>query len=251
MNIVLIGAGHWGQAYIKTFTRDFPHVKLDIGTRQNWQKLVDQKPNGVIVCTPPNVHVEQALHALQQDIPVMIEKPLALSLKECEKLNGFKTPILVNHIHLFSEGYIQMKRVLGDHWTNKIDKIETAGWGTNQHEYSQLWDYGVHDLSMILDLMGQNPISVKCYKTNHYHVMMDFGNKHQTHTVSLIGKNTKWKDIGLEKMRKIAIHFSGLSLEYDDINRPSHHIPPLTNAIKTFLNVVEGMEDDRLGIDLL
>src|SRR5271157_4365663 len=128
MSILLVGTGHWGKVYMETFAKYFPREQLEIGTRQNWKSKIDERPDGVIVCTPPNSHVEIALHALQQDIPVMIEKPLALSLKDCERLQGFKACILVNHIHLFSQGYQHLKRILG---SEEIDSIETFGLGPN------------------------------------------------------------------------------------------------------------------------
>jgi predicted dehydrogenase len=175
----------------------------------------------------------------------MIEKPLALSLRDCEKLQGFKPLILVNHIHLFSEGYQHIKRILG---LEKIDTIQTFGWGTSlPRSYSQLWDYGPHDLSMVLDLLKKDPVKIHCSKDNHYYVSMEFENKHKssTNTTSVIGQETS-----LERKRKICLSFSGLDLVYDDFYRPSWHSPPLKNAIQAFIDGLDGREDERFGLDL-
>lgn len=247
MNILLIGNGYWGNAYVSTFKNHFQQHSLDVGTRQDWKLKIDQKPDGVIVCTPPDSHIEIASYALQQNIPVMIEKPLALSLNECEKLKEFSANafILVNHTHLFSEGYQRIKSMLK---SEMIDKIDTFGWGINRNRsYSQLWDYGPHDLSMIFDLLENSELAtIRCWKHNQYHIEMTFREDENTiYTTSTVGK-----EVGSDKVRKIAIKTSGIDVIYDDVSRPSTHTFPLTNAIKVFLDGICGTEDDRFGIDL-
>src|SRR5208283_3041583 len=98
--LLLVGSGVWGQKYISTLS-NFSAVSLEAASRDNWKELIDKKPDGVIVCTPPQSHVEIASYALSQNIPTMIEKPLALSLSEAKLLRQFSAPILVNYVHLF------------------------------------------------------------------------------------------------------------------------------------------------------
>src|ERR1035437_729108 len=103
MNIVMVGNGQWAQRYISTLSR-FPNVNLQIANRDNWKSLILKTlPEGVIVCTPPQSHIEIATYSLKLGIPTMIEKPLSLSLSEANALKQFCSPILVNHIHLFSQ----------------------------------------------------------------------------------------------------------------------------------------------------
>lgn len=53
----------------------------------DYRLLVESPDVDVIaVCTPPRLHVEIALAALRTNKPVLIEKPLALSPDDCEKL---------------------------------------------------------------------------------------------------------------------------------------------------------------------
>ncbi|MFC5695704.1 Gfo/Idh/MocA family protein [Pseudomonas sp. GCM10022186] len=59
------------------------------------------RPDGIILATPNQLHVEQALTCLQAGVPALIEKPVAHSLEEGERLLaaavGSNVPLLVGH----------------------------------------------------------------------------------------------------------------------------------------------------------
>jgi len=61
----------------------------------------DHKPDGVILSTPTNLHVEQAIACIEQGCPVLVEKPLASNSIDGKKLvelgDELKVPILVGH----------------------------------------------------------------------------------------------------------------------------------------------------------
>jgi hypothetical protein len=250
INILLIGSGAWGQKYISTLS-NFSDVSLTIANRNNWKQLIDKHPSGVIVCTPPDSHVEIASCALSNNIPTMIEKPLSLSLEECYKLKQFSAPILVNHIHLFSQAYQNLRTIVK---TYKIDKILSLGYNNGPvRNYSSLWDYGPHDLSMILDLSHSrggpcvfpNNIDVQKLHTDTgvlFNIKIKFNTMFDAE--SLVGNG------GKKSVRKLKVFCDGLKIEYNDKDRPVHHSPPLTNAINVFIDAIGGKKDYRLGLDL-
>lgn len=235
INLLLIGKGVWGQKYISTLS-SFPNILLNIATRDNWKNLINNNPDGIIVCTPPQSHVEIASYALEKNIPSMIEKPLSLSLKEAETLKRYTAPILVNHIHLFSHRYQHIKENLS---CNSIQSVSTCGQGNSiVRDYSELWDYGPHDISMILDLLQQMPQNVICQKIDHrlYNIELQFNN---FISKTIIGYNSS------QKIRYLRVN----DFEYDGtiFNEPDR---PLTNALKIFIDAIDGKIDNRLGLDL-
>lgn len=237
--LLLIGSGVWGKNYIKTL-EDF-NVNLTVANRHNWKQLIDENPDGVIVCTPPQSHIEIASYSLEKDIPTMIEKPLSLSLSEAMELEKFSAPILVNHIHLFSKQYQYIKNVID---INSIKSISSAGFNTGPYrDYSSLWDYGPHDLSMILDLLNKDPKSVYINKYPYlngeiYSIELLFD---KLKTISIVGNG------GLFKQRKLSID-SYPRYVYDD-SIPSSS-KPLSNALEVFMDVINGIDDYRLGLKL-
>jgi len=239
LKLLLIGSGAWGKNYIKTL-QNFD-IELSVANRYNWKQLIDKKPNGVIVCTPPQFHTEIARYSLEYNIPTMIEKPLSLSLEDAKSLNGFSAPILVNHIHLFSEQYENIKKKIS---VNNITHISSQGFNIGPYrDYSSLWDYGPHDLSMILDILGRTPdlVNANKYITNNgamYSIDMTFG---KITTKSLVGNG------GSFKQRLLSID-SHQKFVYDD-SIPSK-TKPLSNALEVFIKSINGGHDYRLGLDL-
>jgi predicted dehydrogenase len=243
MNIVLIGAGKWGKNYISTLS-NFSNVNLQIANRDNWKKLIDDKPDGVIISTPPQSHIEIACHSLSLGIPIMIEKPLSLSLSEALVLKQFKAPILVNHIHLFSVAYQNLRDFTHSH---KIDKIVSFGVNNSpDRDYSSLWDYGCHDIAMILDLAQEFPHKIKAEQIETERgALFKIKLKFKTfETESYVGNSAE------KSVRKIKVSSDGLNIKYNDNKRPSNQAPPLTMALFTFIKAIEGNKDYRLGLDL-
>lgn len=52
----------------------------------SWQELLERPLDAVFVCTPPTVHAEPAIAALQQGLAVYLEKPLARSAADGETI---------------------------------------------------------------------------------------------------------------------------------------------------------------------
>ncbi len=50
------------------------------------QMLKDKQPEGVIVCTPTEVHLEPVLSSLEYNAHVLVEKPIASSLEEAQQI---------------------------------------------------------------------------------------------------------------------------------------------------------------------
>ena len=59
---------------------DVPHYRsLD-------ELLAKDRPDGVILATPNRLHVPQALQCIEAGLPILVEKPIAATVPEGEKL---------------------------------------------------------------------------------------------------------------------------------------------------------------------
>lgn len=242
MKLILVGAGAWGQKVLKTLSH--LSINVEVADRRNWQTLIDKNPDGVIICTPPESHIQIASYSLAKNIPTMIEKPLALSWGEATQLSQFSAPVLVNHIHLFSLEYEKLKKMIIG---SKISKILSQGYNKGPiRNYSSLWDYGPHDIALILDLVGEFPNNVKAsaIKTNTgtlYDINMNFSS-FSSH--SRVGNGGDFCRRSLEIIDEDKVMF----LE-DNKQLPIEELP-LTRALQVFLWAIRGKNDFRLGLEL-
>ncbi|CAA6604978.1 Predicted dehydrogenase and related protein [Rhodospirillaceae bacterium LM-1] len=173
----LIGAGRWGRNYIRTIAA-MQGVRLDLVASQNpetaalvpegcrvvpdWQSVA-QAPGiqGLIVATPPALHAEMAAVAIEVGLPVLIEKPLTLSLAEASKLRGLAAErssfVMVDHTHLFNPAFRALCE-LGLHLGSlKAMWGEAGNYGPFRKDADVLWDWGCHDVAMCLNLAGCMP----------------------------------------------------------------------------------------------
>lgn len=180
VSLGLIGAGRWGRAYIHTL-RNLEGVELTrlcsgnpesaawVGPRceitRDWRALVKADGlDGVIIATPPAFHAEMVEAAVRAAKPVLVEKPLTLSLDDAlrvqEVVEQSGAPVLVDHTHLFHPGYVVLKERAGE--LGPVRFIDSAGGnrGPFRPDVSALWDYGPHDIALCLDLLGEAPASV-------------------------------------------------------------------------------------------
>lgn len=251
--LLLIGAGKWGQNYISTLS-NFHDIKLTMATRDNWRSLVDTRPDSVIVATGPHAHVEIAKHVLEHQIPLMIEKPLVLTLQELEPLLSLQhnAPILVNYTHLFANHFLELKKRL-----DKASTIfaESRGPGPIR-SYSSLFDYGSHAVAMCLYLLNETPLSIHIRQEGHepttaFSIDLRFT---QTTAHLMVGNNETTKKLWLEAyINKGFLVYNDLGCDKLISNHKPidvNFVPPLTNAVQCFLSLMDGKQDDRAGLDL-
>jgi predicted dehydrogenase len=184
VSLGLIGAGRWGARDIATLAT-LPGVRLARVASRNpataallpagcklggdWRALCrDAAIDGVIVATPPALHAQMALEAMRAGKAVLIEKPLALSGAEARALRDeaarLGALVLVEHTHLYSEAYRELKRLGATLGALRRMDSEGGSSGPVRPDVSALWDYGPHDLAMVLDLADAEIGSLRAWR---------------------------------------------------------------------------------------
>lgn len=241
LNLGLIGTGVQGRRWINTF-KDKANIVVACNTSgksdlqlpcfNNHHQLLDfKKLDGIILAAHPSISVEIIRAANFLEIPVLAEKPVGLSLKEVNKLSGIKIPLLVNYTHLYNPHYQEMKQEI----KSPITKIISIGVGHGPfRDYTSLYDYVPHDLSLCLDLVpGEMEIvSKKCIQAVNgmlYFLELKSGNKQFF---------IKCGNGAPEKSRKLAVFCeNGDVLNWDDAKSTDYHAP-MNNVANEFLGMI-------------
>lgn len=172
----LIGAGKWGWVYAKSAVEagnaKVTHVhRVSARHKDNawvqgylseakvvddWRDMVNEPVDAFCVATPPGTHAEICAHLLELGRPVMVEKPMTLDVPKAYALQQIAAksgaPFLVDYVHLFNPAFLRLRDIFLDLKPSRC-RISSRGGGDGPYrDYSALWDYGPHDLSMCLAL---------------------------------------------------------------------------------------------------
>lgn len=270
--IGLIGVGAWGKNYVQTL-KSFSNAELAVVCSGNpntknlvssttaivksWREAIDSFDlDGVIIATPPETHTEILTHAIESGLPAMVEKPLALSVDEVSRLQQLLVkrplPVLVDYVHLFNSGFIAFQKECRKLGPLRGIRSQGGNQGPFRSSYSALWDYGSHDVSMILSLMQQAPLHVKTKVFEEKKTELGFSGHYQ---FTMIFENGVQAEVSvgndfIEKSRWIEAQFDGERKQIFDDLIPVQKKPPLQNAVEAFLNALSGHPSEYLGLGL-
>ena len=148
------------------------------------EMIAKEKIDALHICTTNHYHYPMALMALEKDIPVLIEKPVALNAREAQRIAELsarrKVPVVVGMHNRFRDDVQLLKeflqeKELGDlfylkaGWLKKWSKDSPLTWQINK-QYSGggvLMDLGIQLIDMALYLLNNPKIrSVRMYGYN-------------------------------------------------------------------------------------
>jgi UDP-2-acetamido-3-amino-2,3-dideoxy-glucuronate N-acetyltransferase len=182
-DIGLIGFGYWGKNILRNmFELGVLHTACDsnLETIANFKKqyttvnfvtdfneMLDNKDiRAVVIASPAITHHELVKKCLLANKDVLVEKPLSLNTRDGEeivKLAKEKNRILmVGHILQYHPAIVKLKEMISLGKLGKIRYIYSnrLNIGKLRTEENILWSFAPHDISVILMLLGEDPITV-------------------------------------------------------------------------------------------
>ena len=242
LSVGVIGCGYWGPNLVRNF-RAVPDCQVKAMCDVNVARLkhlrtlypdiegvtdYHQFLNGlgldaVVIATPVKQHYALAKASLLAGKHTFIEKPMASSSAECEELieiadrNGLI--LMIGHTFLYSAPVRKIAEIVqaGDIGDIRYINSRRLNLGLFQNDINVAWDLAPHDISIILHILGEFPLTVNCQ-----------GNAHVTPNIeditnmSLTFRNKKFATIQsswLEprKVREMTIVGTRRMIVYDDL----------------------------------
>ena len=184
LNILQIGVGYWGPNILKNLIKNKLIDKIYIYEKS--KKRVNQlskiyknlifiknfsdiykinKLNTAIISTPANTHYYLAKKLLNKNFNLLVEKPLATTLKQVENLyeiaNKKKLTLMSGHLYLFNPYIRYIKKSIT---SNKLGKLyylfsQRLNFGIVRNDIDVKWNLGPHDVSIISFLVGKRKIT--------------------------------------------------------------------------------------------
>ena len=185
--IVLIGAGNWGKNHLKNLEnlgflhsvlepapeiaelrkKEFPYVRY---TAAETDILNDPGVKGVVIAAPAAQHFDLTRRYLSAGKDVLVEKPLALTVKEGKELQAIARKeeriLMVGHILQYHPAVIKLKELVDAGELGEIRYIYSnrLNIGKLRTEENVLWSFAPHDISLLLMLLnGAEALLVKAH----------------------------------------------------------------------------------------
>lgn len=180
----IVGAGYWGPKLIRNFhdlsnatvsmvcdlqKERLEHIRRlypDSGATQDFQELLASDADAVVIATPVASHFTLARAALLAGKHVLIEKPLTARSSEAEELVSIareqKRVLMVGHTFEYNPAVLMLKEMISSGKLGQIYYINATrvNLGIFQRDINVLWDLAPHDLSILLFILGRDPINV-------------------------------------------------------------------------------------------
>jgi UDP-2-acetamido-3-amino-2,3-dideoxy-glucuronate N-acetyltransferase len=298
ISICVIGAGRWGINHIKTLLKlgvlggvvdiDIKKIK-SIKERypkviffDNLEEAFKENFDGFVVATPPSTHFEITKSVLYKNKPVLVEKPLTLSLKEakkiktiCDRLSG---TLMVGHLLLFHPAIERMKALIEENIIGDIQYIYSnrINLGIVRKEENVFWSFAPHDISLFQYFNDSFPIQVssdggaflqknihdttitylKYPNGVHGHIYVSWLHPFKEHRIVIMGsKGSLYFENFPEQ--KLLLYEKKINSKSDKIfltNKPPKSIEfdqtkPLTNELKYFIEVINGKQVQKSKIN--
>ena len=131
--------------------------------------LADDTVDAVVIATPVPTHYALAKQALEAGRHVFVEKPPAMRGEEMEELVDLARAagkvLMPGHLLLYHPGLAKVKELVDAGELGDIACVygNRQNLGVIRSNENALWSLGVHDLSVILWLLGEEPAEVVAY----------------------------------------------------------------------------------------
>ena len=186
--IAVAGCGYWGKNLVRNFSElgnlvalfdVYEDAAFQMAEKYNvesksWEKILeDDSIDGIVIATPATSHYKLASEALAAGKGVFVEKPLALTTCEAEKLineaNFAKRTLMVGHLLQYHSAFIKVKELVNKGDIGNLRRIYSnrLSFGKVRTEENVLWSFAPHDISMILSLIGEEPLNVDATGSAH------------------------------------------------------------------------------------
>jgi predicted dehydrogenase len=303
LRVAVIGAGSWGRNHVRTIaslqeaelaavcdvdaqrraqvSRQFPAVTVTADVDEALDRA-----DAVVVATPAVDHPGLAVAAIERGLPVLVEKPFALTAAEARRVAELAdrkgVPVVAGHLLLFHPAVVRLREMVeaGDLGTIFYLYSQRVNLGQVRPDENALWSFGPHDVSVARFLLGARPAAVAARGHSYLqpgiedvvfltleflsgalaHVQMSWLDPHKERRLTIVGSNRmvvfddmqpreklKIFDRGVDRPPEYRSYGESLSIREGDIFIP--RIPnaePLTAELRHFVAVARGEEPSRV-----
>jgi UDP-2-acetamido-3-amino-2,3-dideoxy-glucuronate N-acetyltransferase len=184
-NMAVVGCGYWGKNLVRNFHKlgglkvlcDVSDASLSslakqygLETCKSYEQLLARPDIGAVaIATPAAQHYAMVKAALTVGKDVFVEKPLSLQLNEGEELVDIARKknrvLMVGHLLYYHPAIRELKELIRKGTLGRVEYVYSSrlNFGKLRTEENILWSFAPHDISAILYLLDEDPVSVAAH----------------------------------------------------------------------------------------
>jgi len=241
MKVCVVGVGYWGPNLVRNFQamKDVEKVYcFDIDKKrlatikerfssvhilEEYNDIFRSSIDAVAIATPVSSHYKIAKSVLENNINVLIEKPMTMTSSEsmdlinlAEKKNKV---LMVDHTFVYTSAVQMMKKLVDDEEIGEITYFDSVrvNLGIFQSDVNVIWDLAPHDLSILCYLCNEQPVAIQALGIDH----LGDGREELAY-ITLLYNSNKIAHIHLSwmspvKIRKTIVGGNKKMMVYDDM----------------------------------
>ena len=173
LQIGLVGCGEWGRHILRDLRSPGAEVEVVARSEESRERarqggatrivpaleemgIVD----GVVIATPSSTHAALIHQVLARDVPIFTEKPMTVDPQEADNLAAAAPErLFVMHKWRYHPGVEKLGELArsGDIGDVGLLHCVRVGWGNPHDDVDVFWHLAPHDLSIILEILGELP----------------------------------------------------------------------------------------------
>lgn len=192
IGVGVVGLGYWGPNLVRNFRslrdcrlkamcdlseerrRHLQSLYPEVEAIKDYDRLLnDPEIQAIAVATAVRFHHPLAKAALEAGKHVFVEKPMASSTAQCQELIDLAADrnltLMVGHTFLYSPPVRMIKKIIdrGDIGDIRYICARRLNLGLYQKDINVTWDLAPHDISIILHIMEETPVTINCQGAFH------------------------------------------------------------------------------------
>jgi len=222
------------------------------------------------IATPTSTHYDIARDLLENNIHVLLEKPMTTTAEEADRLIEIaqrnNVVLQIGHIERFNPALTRIKHTITK--PEFIEVLRLTGYRPRNTEVAVIYDLMIHDLDIVLSLVNSDIVSINAKGVHVWSAETDIINARLTFANGCVANITESR-ISLKSERKIRVfsqydgyhsidlqngaseHYQIKDRSRQDFSRQSYpriaDADPLREQIKHFIDCINHNTPPRVG----
>ena len=259
VSVGVVGLGYWGPNLARNFDRlgetelrwvcdaseearerwatQFPRARVAASLDE---LLADESLDAVVIAAPVPLHAELAVRVLEAGKHCFVEKPLAQSVADAERVVAAAEEagkvLMVGHLLEYHPGVRKLKEVAdsGDLGDIRYVYGNRLNLGKLREDENALWSLGAHDVSVLLHLVDEEPDEMNAFGESYMrrpvedvvfcylrfpsglmaHLHLSWLDPHKERRFTVVGSDKMATFDDMELEQKLVIYDKGFDQDY-------------------------------------